>query len=177
MSTVEESESEAESEEDSPKHICNRAGRVGHPNTAKKTLFSGNSNLNSRLSNMTEEDQEEWGKGLFHALRAKSARSTENPTVHGTMWSKRNGGRSTEVAAVMDSGCTHPITTMTVTKAMRMEVTPLSRDLEIVEASGKILKIMGTVKIYLDCAVLGGRKLIFLLWNKSDHFLLHPSFV
>ena len=112
------------------------------------------------LSNMNGEDQEEWGKRVFQALRAKSARSTDNPTVHGTMWSKRNGGRSTEVAAVMDSGCTHPITTMTVTNAMRMEVTPLSRDLEIVEASGKNLKIMGTVKIYLECAVLGGRKLM-----------------
>ena len=42
-----------------------------------------------------------------------------------------------------------PITTMTVTNAMGMEVTPLSKDFEIIEASGKNLKIMGTVKIYL----------------------------
>ena len=71
------------------------------------------------------------------------------------MWSKRNGGRSTIVAAVMDSGCTHPITTMTVTNALNMEVTPLEKELEIVEASGKNLRIMGTIKTYLECEVLG----------------------
>ena len=41
-----------------------------------------------------------------------------------------------------------------------MKVTPLAKELEIVEASGKNLKIMGTVKIYLECEVLGGRKLM-----------------
>ena len=73
---------------------------------------------------------------------------------------KGNGGRATTVAAVMDSGCTHPITTMTVTNTLKMEVTPLERELEIVEASGKNLRIMGTIKTYLECEVLGGRKLI-----------------
>ena len=73
------------------------------------------------------------------------------------MWSKRNGGRSTIVAAVMDSGCTHPITTMTVTNALKMEVTPLERDLEIVEASGKNLRIMGTVKTYIECEGYGDK--------------------
>ena len=78
VSTEEESESEADSEEDSPKHISNRADRVGHPNIAKKTLFSVNSNLNTKLSNMPEEDQEEWGKGLFHAV--------EITVVHSKIW-------------------------------------------------------------------------------------------
>ena len=121
-----ESKSDEESEEESPKQsLSNRANRVGHQNIAKRTLYKS-SDLNSILSNMSEDDKEEWGGGLFKALRAKSARATDNPTVHGTMWSKRNGGRSTGVAAVMDSGCTHPITTMTVTKAMGMKVTPLT---------------------------------------------------
>ena len=60
----------------------------------------------------------------------------------------------------MDSGCTHPITTITVTNTLKMKVTPLERDLEIVEASGKNLRIMGTIKTYLECEVLGGRTLI-----------------
>ena len=109
---------------------------------------------------MSEAEQKEWGNGVFQALRAKSVRTSDNPTVKGKMWSKRNGGRSTVVAAVMDSGCTHPITTMTVTNALKLEVTPLERDLQIVEASGKNLRIMGTVKTYLEYEVLGGRKLM-----------------
>ena len=76
---------------------------------------------------MSESEQKEWGDGVYQALRANSERSTDNPTVHGKMWSKRNGGKSTTVAVVMDSGCTHPITTMTVTNALNMEVTPLEK--------------------------------------------------
>ena len=45
------------------------------------------------------------------------------------------------------------------------EITPLARELEIVEASGKNLKIMGTVKIYLEFEVLGGRKLMEAEWS------------
>ena len=109
---------------------------------------------------MNDKDKKEWGEGVFKALRAKSARSPDNPTVQGTMWSQRNGGRSTEVAAIMDSGCTHPLTTLTVTDTIKMNITPLERELEIVEASGKNLKILGTVQTYLECEVLGGRKMM-----------------
>ena len=59
-----------------------------------------------------------------------------------------------------DSGCTHPLTTMSVTEAIRMKVTPLSRELVIVEASGKNLRILGTVKMFLEADVLGRRKMI-----------------
>jgi hypothetical protein len=86
------------------------------------------------LSSKNDKDKKEWGEGVFMALRAKSARSPDNPTVQGTMWSQRNGGRSTEVAAIMDSGCTHPFTTLTVTDAIKMDITPLTRELEIMEA-------------------------------------------
>ena len=58
------------------------------------------------------------------------------------------------------SGCTHPLTTLTVTQALKMEIIPLDREIEIVEASGKLLRILGTVSFYLECDVLGGRKLI-----------------
>jgi len=46
--------------------------------------------------------------------------------------------------AIMDSGCTHPLITLTVTDALKMKITPLARDLEIVEASGKNLTILGS---------------------------------
>ena len=87
-------------------------------------------------SSIEEEDLKEWGDGVFRALRAKKDRNPDNPTVYGTMWTRRSGGRSTEVAAIMDSGCTHPLTTLTVTQALKMEITPLDREIDIVEASG-----------------------------------------
>ena len=108
------------------------------------------SGLNATLNQMSDAEKKEWGVGVAKALRAKSDNAPENPTVYGKIWSKKTGGRSTTVAAVMDSGCTHPITTMTVTDALKMEVTPLERELEIVEASGKNLRVMGTIKTYLE---------------------------
>jgi hypothetical protein len=122
-------ESEGESEEDSPKHGSNRSNRVGLPNMAKRTLLK-KTGLNSYLSTMDEKDSQIWGEGVFKALRAKSARSTDNPIVKGTMWSNRNGGRSTDADAIMDSGCTHPLITETITDALRMKITPLTRNLE-----------------------------------------------
>ena len=114
--------------------------------------------LTATLNKMSITEQKEWGDGIAKALRARNERSTDNPTVRGKIWFKRNGGKSTSVAAVMDSGCTHPIMTTTVTDALNMKVTPLEKPLEIVEASGKNLKIMGTIKTYLECEVLGGRQ-------------------
>ena len=109
---------------------------------------------------MSEEATKEWGQGIFKALKAKSAKSDDSPIVMGKIWSKINGGISTNADAIMDSGCTHPLTTMSVTNAIKMKVTPLSSELIIVEASGKNLRILGTVRMFLEADVLGGRKLI-----------------
>ena len=112
------------------------------------------------MKNMTDKATEQWGQGIFKALKAKSAKSDDSPIVSGKMWSKINGGISTKVDTIMDSGCTQPLTTMLVTDAIKMKVTPLARELIIVEASGKNLRILGTVRMYLETEVLGGRKLV-----------------
>ena len=154
-------EEEEVSEEDSPvKPTSQRASRVGF---ARKCVFKNCENkgsLNQMLSSIAEEDLKEWSDDVFRALKARKDRNPDNPTVYGTMWTKRSGGRSTEVAAIMDSGCTHPLTTLTVTQALKMEMTPLDRELDIVEASGNLLRILGTVSFYLECEMLGGRKLV-----------------
>ena len=69
-----------------------------------------------------------------------------------------NGGTSTTADAIMDSDCTHPITMKTVTDEMKVEIKPLERELKIIEASRKILEILGMSKMYLEAKVLGGRK-------------------
>ena len=160
METIEEETDEEASEEDSPVKPAfnNRAARVGMPpGMARKALFK---DLNKELSNMSEEATKEWGQGIFKALKAKSAKSDDSPIVMGKIWSKINGGISTNADAIMDSGCTHPLTTMSVTDAIKMKVTPLSRELIIVEASGKNLRILGTVRMFLEADVLG--------WKETD---------
>ena len=60
----------------------------------------------------------------------------------------------------MDTGCTFPITTTAVAKGIGAEVKPLTEDLEIIDASGKPMAILGTIKMYIDNRILGGRKLV-----------------
>ena len=49
----------------------------------------------------------------------------------------------------MYSGYTYPITMKIVTVGMKAEIKPLERELTIIEASWKSLKILGTAKMYL----------------------------
>ena len=70
---------------------------------------------------MSTEASRTWGEQVFKALKAKSANKSgndESPVVRGKIHSKINGGFSTDVDA-MDSGCTHPLTTMSVTQAIQ----------------------------------------------------------
>ena len=83
--------------------------------------------VNEELRNLQEELKKEWGEGLFKALGAKSGREKENPVVKGRVWSKLNGGTSTTADAIMDSGCTYPISTKTVTDAMKVEIKPYGK--------------------------------------------------
>ena len=53
----------------------------------------------------------------------------------------------------MDSKCNYPITT----DAMKVEIKPLMKELIIKEAWGKSQEILGTVNMYLEGNILGGR--------------------
>ena len=60
----------------------------------------------------------------------------------------------------MDSGCTFPVTITAVTKEIKAEIIPLKEELNIVEAYGKILDVIGTCKMFIENEVLGRRKMI-----------------
>ena len=60
----------------------------------------------------------------------------------------------------MDSGCSFPITSTAVADGIGAEVKPLTSKLEIIDASGKIMDILGTIRMYINNRVLGGRKLV-----------------
>ena len=73
-----------------------------------------------------------------------------------------------ETPMVMNSGCTFPITSTVVAKGIGVEVKPLSGNLEIIDASGKPMDILGTIKMYIDNKILGGRKLVEAAVIESD---------
>ena len=71
------------------------------PSMARRATRTG---LNAKLSDMSEEEKDIWGQEVFKALKARTAKSDDSPVVKGRMWSKRNGGKSTSIDSIMDSG-------------------------------------------------------------------------
>ena len=53
-----------------------------------------------------------------------------------------------------------PITSTAVADGIGAEVKPLKNKLEIIDASGQIMDIIGTIRMYINNRVLGGRKLV-----------------
>ena len=116
--------------------------------------------FNEELSNLREDHKREFCESMFKAYRAKSVEDEENSVVKGRVWTRLNGGTSFKTDTIMDSGCTYPVTTKTVTDEMKDEIKPLKESLTIYEPSGKSLEVLGTEKMFLEAEVLGGRKLV-----------------
>ena len=70
----------------------------------------------------------------YTAYRVWSTKENDNSVVKSTAWFKLHGGNSSKTDARMDSGCTFPVTTTTVTREMKVEIIPLREELNIVEA-------------------------------------------
>ena len=96
----------------------------------------------------------------FRSYRAKIAKNEDSSVVQSTAHSKIVGGKCTHTECIMDSGCTFPISSTAVAKAIGAEVKPLTKKVEIIDASGKIMDIIGTIRMDIDNRVLGGRKLV-----------------
>ena len=94
------------------------------------------------------------------AFRANIAKQDEDAVIPSTAHSKIVGERCTHMDCVMDSGCSFPITSSAVAEALGPEVKPLTKKLEIIDASDRIMEIIGTIKMFIENRVLGGRKLV-----------------
>ena len=60
----------------------------------------------------------------------------------------------------MDTGCIFPVTTTAIVEGMKAEVIQLTEELDIIDASGKFLAVLGTCKIFIENKFLGGRKMV-----------------
>ena len=112
--------------------------------------------LNDQLSNLKEEEKKEFAT----SYRARSAKDSDSSAVKSIAWSKLHDGNSSKTDAVMDSGCTFPLTTTAVTTKIKTEIIHLKEELNIVEASGKTLDVIGTCKMFLENEILGSREMV-----------------
>ena len=71
-----------------------------------------------------------------------------------------NGGESTEKEGTLDTGCTHPVTTIAVVEDLKLEIEPLGEISEIIQADRQSLKLLKSDNLngrrMIDCAVIDG---------------------
>ena len=60
------------------------------------------------------------------------------------------GGNKNDTKAVMDTGCTFSVTTTAVTKGIKAEIMSLKEELDIIQALGKSLEVIGTSKMFIE---------------------------
>ena len=124
-------------------------------------------NLNEQLSNLNDEERKNFATKSF-ASRVNIARQDDDAVIPSTAYSKMVGGKCTHTECVMDSGCSFPLTSTAVVEAIGAEVMPLTQKLEIIDASNRIMEIIGTARIYINHDVLGGRKYVEAAVTRSN---------
>ena len=88
--------------------------------------------------------------GKAFCKRAKTARSGDNAQLTMKACSRLNGGKTTETERTFDSGCTFPVTTTQMVEDLNLEIEPLDEVSEIFQADGTRLKLLGSVRMFLN---------------------------
>ena len=97
---------------------------------------------------------------MHTAFIAKSARGGNNSHLPCKAFARLNGGKSAETDGVFDSGCTAPIIIKAVTDNLKMKLSPMKVPLEILQADGTALHIIGSAIIFIEADNLKGRRMI-----------------
>ena len=90
------------------------------------------------MNDMNKEERKKFDESIAQAFcrRAKAAKSGDNASMTMNVWPRLNGGESTETEGTLDTGCTHPVTTITVVEDLKLEIEPLREVSEIIQADG-----------------------------------------
>ena len=176
--TPTDSDSEISEEESPVKKGANEARgmRVGIQEEGRRSAKRATFGLHEELEGMLENEQIALGRSIFSALKAKSAKESDSPILRGKVYHSRHSNKYLSEDLVADTGCTKPIISEDIVKDLNVQVKPLSKNMTIVDASGRSLDITGTVKLYVSSQALGGRRKLVegavLRGNSADREIL-----
>ena len=154
---MEESESEY-SEEESPKKP--QSGRI---RLARADLDPTIRDLNEVINSMNKEERKKLDGNIEKAFskRAKAAKSgIDSAQMTMKVCSRLNGGETTETEVTFDSVCTFPVTTTQVVEDLNLKLEPLHEVSDIYQADRIPLKLLGSVRRFLESGSLNGRRMI-----------------
>ena len=150
-------------------------------------------NLNEIINNMSKEERKKLDESVGKAFckRAKAAKSgLDSAQMTVKACAKLNGGKTTESEGTFDSGCTFPLTTTQVVEDLDLKIEPLTEVSDIYQADGTALKLLGTVRMFLEsdnlnrrgmikCAVIEAgtsREILISIEYLKKWNLFHPTF-
>ena len=168
--------------EDSPIRSANqlRSDRVGN-NQAKRAIHQQLENMDLDGIKILEQQY----------LQAKSAGGAMGgATLEGKLSKHLYDRQHSTENCIADTGCSMNICSLSIIQTLKAEISPLKNNLQIVNASGGFLKIVGTATIYfhsqitsnkkkmLNCAILDGpeREVLLSLGTLKQLNLVHESF-
>ena len=141
------------SEADSPvKGMRARIDRMGMTGAARRAFtFEG------ELLNMNTEEATDFAESVTKALAAKKPGTPNSPIFRAEVTPNRNSERGRTEDLVADTGCTRSIIGAKICKDNGITVYPLA-GMKITDASGNLLKIVGTCEFYILSQVLATKK-------------------
>ena len=141
VATITDSNSRRESEEEESE-ISEDSPRKEDPpqrhnsRSVRLNLFQPASavrSLNEQLSSLNEEEKKDL-KVRGRINRVNIAKQNEDEAIiSSTAYSKMIGGKCTHTECVMDSGCSFPLTSTAITKALGIEAKQLKEKLEMLD--------------------------------------------
>merc|ERR1711888_2683 len=138
------------SEMDSPRMLDQRSARIYPQGIAKRCTFSLEEERMMKLNAEMEKNLD-----MSAVLNAKSAKGKLSPILQGQIYKKRCDTFYKTENMLADTGCSYNICGEQICRDLKIRIFPFRNNMQIMDASGNYLKLIGSAVLYIGTQVLG----------------------
>merc|ERR1711888_246999 len=138
------------SEIDSPHMMDQRSARIYPQGIAKRCTFNLEEQRMMKLNAEMEKEMD-----MSAVLNAKSARGKLSPILQGQIYKKRGDTFYKIENMLADTGCSYNICGEQIIRDLGIRIFPFRNKMQILDASGNYLKLIGSAVLYVRTQVLG----------------------
>merc|ERR1711888_109984 len=177
------------SEMDSPLLLDQRSARIYPLGIAKKCAFTLEEDRMMKLNEEMEKHLD-----MSQVLHAKSAKGKLSPILQGQIYKNRRDTFYKTENMLADTGCSYNICGEQICRDLRIRIFLFKNNMQIMDASGNFLKLIGSAVLYIGTQVLGlntikklevavqkqgvsdEREILLTLKTLMDWNIVHPGF-
>ena len=159
------------------------------PTNSKKCAFTFEEDRMLKLNGEMEKHLD-----LTQVLHAKSAKGKLSPILQGQCFKNRRDKFYTTENMLADTGCSYNVCGEQICRDLRIRIYPFKNNMQIMDASGNFLKLIGSAVLYVRTQVLGlntikklevavqkqgvseEREILLSLKTLMDWNIVHPGF-